>query len=209
MTGDVAIVNIFRHHAWVTSGGTYHHGDLRAALLEAALEVLAERGLAGLSLRECARRADVSHAAPYRHFADKDALVAAIAELGFARLARAGIAAMEGAVGPRDRLDAYGVAYVRFAVDHPELFRVMFTCEVDPSTSGPDGARAFDLLLECATALSGAEDPMTSAIAAWSLPHGVAMLLLDQRIPKERATTPEAAESLCREIFARWRGVLG
>lgn len=227
MAVDVVTVNIFPQACPVPAGDTsskrsYHHGDLRAALVDAAIEVIGERGLHGLSLRECARRADVSHAAPYRHFADKNALLLAIAQLGFERLAAAGIAAMAGIDDPRDRLDAYGVAYVRFAVDNPVLFRVMFTAEIDASrgvelgqvvdTSEPaegDEAGAFALLVESAAALiDDGDDPREAALAAWSLPHGLAMLVLDGRIPREEASTPAQVERLMRTIFAAWRGPL-
>src|SRR5690606_29637298 len=90
----------------------YHHGDLRAALLQAAVDVLAERGLGGLSLRECARRLNVSHAAPYRHFADKEALLVELAAEGFVRLADAGEHAMAPYERAEERLRAYGLAYV-------------------------------------------------------------------------------------------------
>lgn len=224
MASDVVTVNIFLHACPVPAGDTsskrsYHHGDLRAALLDAAIEVIGERGLHGLSLRECARRADVSHAAPYRHFADKDALLLAIARLGFERLAAAGVAAMAGVADPRDRLDAYGVAYVRFAVANPVLFRVMFTAEIAAPEGAEDGpvadvaqgdrVGAFDLLVASAAALlDDGGDAREAALAAWSLPHGLAMLALDGRIPPEEASTPAKIERLMRTIFAAWRGPL-
>ncbi|MCA9656758.1 MAG: TetR/AcrR family transcriptional regulator [Myxococcales bacterium] len=226
MAADVVTVNIFLQACPVPAGDTpskrsYHHGDLRAALLDAAIEVIGERGLHGLSLRECARRADVSHAAPYRHFADKNALLLAIARRGFERLAAAGVAAMDGVGDPRDRLDAYGVAYVRFAVDNPVLFRVMFTAELDAAEGveaghvvdkgGEEGdeAGAFELLVESAAALiDDGDDPREAALAAWSLPHGLAMLVLDGRIPPAEAATPAQVERLMRTIFAAWRGPL-
>ncbi|MEZ4380057.1 MAG: TetR/AcrR family transcriptional regulator [Nannocystaceae bacterium] len=218
MAVDVVTVNIFLQAAPVPAGDTsssakrsYHHGDLRAALIDAAIELIAERGLHGLSLRECARRADVSHAAPYRHFADKNALLFALARRGFERLAAAGVAAMAGVDDPRDRLDAYGVAYVRFAVDNPVLFRVMFTAEIaapEGEVAG-DEAGAFDLLVDSAAALlDPGADPRDAAVAAWSLPHGLAMLVLDGRIPAAEASTPAQVERLMRTIFAAWRGPL-
>ncbi|WP_219906749.1 TetR/AcrR family transcriptional regulator [Enhygromyxa salina] len=200
---------------------SYHHGDLRASLLDAAVELIAERGLHGLSLRECARRAGVSHAAPYRHFADKDALLLAIARRGFELLTRTGVAAMRGVEDPRDRLDAYGVAYVRFAVDNPVLFRVMFTAEIEepepesepePEPESQDHTgRAFELLMEAAAAVVGEDSEQAqelAAVASWSLPHGLAMLILDGRIPAEQASTPDEAEDLARKILAQWRGPL-
>lgn len=190
---------------------SYHHGDLRPALLNAAIALIGAQGLSGWSLRECARRAGVSHAAPGRHFADKDALLAAIAEQGFEKLAERGAAAMVAASTPRDALDAYGAAYVRFALEHPVHFRVMFTAELDKQKY-PDekhGVRAFELLREAARRVAGtSQDDLTPALAAWSLPHGLAMLILDGRIPREQVPTPEAAEALARATFALWRGPL-
>src|SRR5262245_23788463 len=107
-------------------GGKYHHGDLRRALLDAALEILAEGGAAGLTLREVARRAGVTHAAPYRHFEDKAALLAAVAEEGFRAVYAEMLARSERVKDPVERLYQIGAAYVLFAVTHPAHFRVMF-----------------------------------------------------------------------------------
>ena len=186
----------------------YHHGDLRSALLDAAIELIAERGLTGLSLRECARRAGVSHGAPARHFPDKNALVLAIAQQGFEQLAAAGVAAMQEVADPIERLDAYGVAYVRFAVEQPVLFRVMFSGQFElPAPDGVD-AGSFELLVAAARAIVGEDDELLGAIASWSLPHGLAMLLLDGRIPADQGGTADQAEALARAVFAQWRGPL-
>ena len=191
------------------SKDSYHHGDLETALVDAAVEVLAERGLSGLSLRECARRVGVSHAAPYRHFADKDALIRAVAEQGFARLEAAGREAMEGIDDPRDRIDAYGVAYVQFAIDHSEHHRVMFAGEgIDEEHRDEmvHGTGAFGLLVECAAELVDDDtEPELAAVAFWSLVHGLSMLILDGRIPAELLETAEQVEFLTRNCYATWR----
>src|SRR5258708_321301 len=96
---------------------TYHHGDLPAALLKAAGKALEQKGIASLSLRDAARRAGVSHNAPYRHFPHREALLAALAAEGFALLAER----LRGRQGPE-----LGVAYVQFALQHPQRFRLMF-----------------------------------------------------------------------------------
>ena len=174
----------------------YHHGDLRAALLDAAAALLAEHGVAGLSLRDCSRHAGVSHAAPYRHFASKEALLAALASQGFGWLYAAGMAAMAPHSDPVTRLDAYGHAYVRFALTHPHHFRLMFTSEIAPAAPPPSdqgGESAYVLLRDAAAAVSGSrDDPDLVAVSYWSRPHGLAMLLLDRRIPPERIGSDEA-----------------
>ncbi|MFK7984595.1 MAG: TetR/AcrR family transcriptional regulator [Sandaracinaceae bacterium] len=188
----------------------YHHGDLRAALLHAAVEVLRERGVAGLSLRECARRAGVSHAAPYRHFSNKDALMVAIAAEGFRWLVAMGEKAMADLTDTRERLDAYGVAYVRFAILHPEHHRLMFASELDSSAATPedlaDADAAFELLQRLAGDVAGPEeDSLLAAVAFWSLVHGLSMLILDGRIPPEHIADEAQVDALTRATFAQWR----
>src|SRR4051812_47242054 len=114
MRSDVDGVNMARAHSGAAMAKAYHHGDLRTALLASAAELLDEGGAEAVSLRECGRRAGVSHAAPYRHFPTKEALLIALSDEGFTWLANLGEAAMRGIRGARARLDAYGVAYVRF-----------------------------------------------------------------------------------------------
>src|SRR5262245_38330568 len=104
-----------------TSRRSYHHGDLSCSVLQAAGEILEKQGLDALTMRALARRAKVSHNAPYRHFPDREALLAALAAEGFDRLAQAQEAAAGGGVR------AMGEAYVRFALAHPQRFRLMFS----------------------------------------------------------------------------------
>ena len=104
----------------------YHHGDLRRALVEAALQLLAEGGTEALGLRELARRVGVSASAPYRHFRDKQALIQAVAAAGFEMF----LEAVEGAkagVAPEEQLGAMAEAYVHFALRYPRLYRLMFS----------------------------------------------------------------------------------
>ncbi len=145
---------------------TYHHGDLAAAVLKAAGELVEKEGLAGLSMREAARRAGVSHNAPYRHFPDRDALLGALAEEGFAQLETA----LESCSGRE-----LGEAYVRFALAHPQRFRLMFTTG-EPRATYERFATAF--------AGSGAEARVAAA-AAWSLVHGLADLILDGHLEND------------------------
>jgi AcrR family transcriptional regulator len=115
----------------------YHHGDLRQALVRSALEILSESGVGGLSLRAAARRARVSAMAPYRHFADKEALLAAVAEYGFRELAAQLTAATATAADPRAGLAALGVAYVLFARDEPSLFKLIFGPTIEKKSGHP------------------------------------------------------------------------
>src|SRR4030088_2102693 len=108
-----------------TSKATYHHGDLRAALVRAAIQLLEESGETDLSLRAVARRAGVSPAAPYRHYADREALVSAVAAVGYRELAER-LAAAHPAPATPEQLASVAVAYVQFALEQPALFRMMF-----------------------------------------------------------------------------------
>src|SRR5262245_17606369 len=104
----------------------YHHGDLRRALVDAATRIIEDEGPAGLTLREAARLAGVSVAAPYRHFADKDALLAAVVATGFLGLAEALQKARARAKNPEAALEAVGAAYLRFAEANAPVYRLMF-----------------------------------------------------------------------------------
>lgn len=153
--------------------GRYHHGDLRAATLLAAGKLLEDQGPAGIVLREVARLAGVSHNAPYRHFTDRDALLAALAAEGFERLG-----SQLAACPPADM----GEAYVQFALDHPQRFRLMFGGLVplgrDPALAAAS-RQAYEALLRAFEGRSDIADPAAAAAAAWSLVHGLAHLLLD------------------------------
>jgi len=174
----------------------YHHGDLRAALLDAALRAVEAGGHATLSLRELAQGLGVSHAAPYRHFANRDALLAAVANAGFARLAEAWLAAWQGsgpkAAAPAARLRVAARAYIGFATEHPALFRLMFQ---GPAPPGAEAAFA-GLQATVAAALPGAAEAVVKArtIAMWSALHGFAWLCLEGRIrPAMLGPLPPAA----------------
>jgi AcrR family transcriptional regulator len=171
-----------------TRRDSYHHGDLKRALTHAALSLVAERGPKGFTLTEAARRAGVSAAAPYRHFADKAHLLATVAEQGFLELHTALTAAAEAAIDPTARLIGIGRAYVRWAVAHPDHYRVMFGADTDksahPSLAVAAG-QAFDNLLDAITRcqeagmMGGQTPPLRIAGPLWSLVHGVASLAID------------------------------
>lgn len=156
---------------------TYHHGDLRRELLRTASEQLEAEGLASLSLREVARRAGVSHNAPYRHFPDREALLAGLAEEGFGMLGRA----LEKRSGRE-----MGEAYVRFALEHPQRFRLMFGghLALEDHASLKRAANAtYEALVHAFRAQGAGDDAEKAAAAAWSLVHGLAQLLLDGHFP--------------------------
>ena len=158
----------------------YHHGDLRAALLAAAARWLDERGEQTLTLRELARAAGVSHAAPYHHFANRDELMAGVAEHAFDRLGDALAAA--GAANPAHALMDIGEAYVREALAHPAQFRLMFGPMLARKAEHPGlqraAERSFAVLLEAATRYAP-ERGLELALAGWSLSHGAANLAID------------------------------
>jgi AcrR family transcriptional regulator len=182
---------------------SYHHGDLRRALLDAARLLAEERGIDGFTLREVTRRAGVSHAAPYHHFADKAALVEALAIETYGRLAQALQEACDRKGGNAlDRLGAIGVAYVEFAVEHPAEFRLLTRFEVCPPPSDAQLMGTFalphleDAADEAYRVLTGtieegqkeklvAEGNVESlALTCWASVHGLAVLILDGLIGK-------------------------
>jgi AcrR family transcriptional regulator len=181
----------------------YHHGDLRRALLDTALEAVGEQGPAAVSLRDVARRAGVSHAAPTHHFRDKTTLLTALAAEGWSLLADA----LQEAATNGDSFGDLGVAYVVFATSHPAHFAVM---------RAPGLARADDPELEAAMGRARAQlesgvqrfeagstrDTATTALAAWSLVHGLAALILEGAVELKPETD---IADMARTITSRLR----
>jgi AcrR family transcriptional regulator len=160
----------------------YHHGNLRLALLEAARVVMEESGIEALTLREVARRAGVSPGAPYHHFKDKADLIRELVSHGFQSLDRASHAALQGKTTPQEKLQAIGVTYVMYAVQHPDEFRLMFRPEMGSplEEENPICTPVFRVLLEVINEFQlGEGDRNTAAISVWSLVHGLASLLVD------------------------------
>ncbi|GGS56104.1 TetR/AcrR family transcriptional regulator [Streptomyces cinerochromogenes] len=178
------------------AGGTYHHGDLRAACLRAARELLEEDGSAGLSLRAVARRAGVSATAPYRHYADRDALVSAVAAQGYRELAEHLAAAHPSPTTP-DGLAAVAVAYVRFALDRPALFRVMFAEPCDPNSEERVAATAAisEYVRGVVRGAFPGADAEVLSTTVWALVHGLAFLHLDGKLD---ASTPDVVADRVR-----------
>lgn len=183
---------------------SYHHGDLAAALVQSAIELLNEDRSAELSLRAVARRAGVSPAAPYRHFADREALVSSVAAVGYRELTARLRAASESPSSVDDVADI-AVAYVRFALERSGLFRAMFAERCDPTS--PDRVEAVEAIHEylntvVAATVSTAE-PEEVATAMWALVHGLAFLYLGGKFPE---SSPAEVDARVRSTV---RAVLG
>lgn len=177
----------------------YHHGDLKAAILAQAAALVAERGADGISLRELARAAGVSHAAPAHHFTDRRGLFTALATEGFQLLAAA-------LTGARPQFVDAAKAYVRFALDHPGHYEVMFDKslydDTDPELVAASSAAGDELNRGVGTLADpkAAADPESAALAAWSLVHGFSMLWLNDAIDTGGDPIAEV-ESLAAILF--------
>src|SRR5262245_37594634 len=194
---------------------SYHHGDLRRGLIRSALEILSEAGVAGLSLRAAARRAKVSAMAPYRHFADKEALLAAVAEYGFQQLS-ARFATTATATDPRAALAALGVAYVLFARDEPSLFKLMFGPTIEKKSAHPGldeaGWACFNALRQAVAAAGFFDDENAQndvSLACWSLVHGLSALIVDGRLADKDAGRAEAVATRLTRLMSDALAALG
>jgi AcrR family transcriptional regulator len=170
----------------------YHHGDLKNALIAAGIEILANEGVHALSLRKVAQRAGVSHAAPYAHYADKQALIAAISTEGYRRLYETLRAISERYTGdPLRQLVEGAWAYVQFALQDPDHFKITFSGVVEKEHAYPAfvemSQRSFALVVELVAACQAADilrpgPPDMLAVSVWGLVHGVVSLLLEGQI---------------------------
>jgi AcrR family transcriptional regulator len=199
-------------------GRPYHHGSLREALLEAAETVLRRDGLRGLTLRAMSREVGVSHTAPQRHFNDTAGVLSELAAIGHHRLAAAMAACAEGIEDETERRKAIARGYIRFAVDQPDLFRLMSRNELlDQSNEALLQARRMSIRALAGTLArqDGSERPIqridtTRAIemtAGWAYVHGLAMLLIDGRLNSVAHLTDEIddAAALVAATLARMR----
>lgn len=187
------------------AGRPYHHGDLRNALIGTALKLLETEGVADLSLRRLAREAGVSATAPYAHFADRQAVLAAVAEAGFALLdADLGLAEEAMAEqGPAKQLTALGAAYVGFATDHPALFRLMFgstLADLSAVASVQEAGRATYARIDAAVARLRPE--AAAGTACWSMMHGLAVLVLDNKLGEDFRARSELVEASLAYLVA-------
>jgi AcrR family transcriptional regulator len=185
----------------------YHHGDLRRALVAAGIALLAEGGAAALDLRKVARKAGVSHTAPYRHFSDKRALLVAIAEEGFIRLAER----LNPAMTDSSPLSAMAIAYVHFALDEPALMREMFSGltidRLDHDSLHQASKASFSMLIqtiqqEQASGRCVPDNAERLALVLWSLLHGLAMLIIENQLHMVTAE-PNGTDQFIRESVDR------
>ena len=165
------------------SKATYHHGDLRAACVRAAMELLEEGGETALSLRAVARRAGVSPAAPYRHYEDREALVSAVAAVGYRELAER-LAAAHPSPSTPEQLARVAIAYVQFALERPALFRIMFgePCDRDNDERVAATTAVSLYVREIVRRSFPQADADALATAIWALVHGLAFLHLDGKL---------------------------
>ncbi|HEX7159110.1 MAG TPA: TetR/AcrR family transcriptional regulator [Edaphobacter sp.] len=190
----------------------YHHGNLRETLLEASIQLIAEIGPSAFTLREVARRAGVSHNAPYRHFHDKDDLLAAVAAQGYSELNDAMLQAAKRHSDALDRLKHAGLAYITFALRRPEHFTVMFDAPFSRQAR-PEAAeaseRAFSTLVSFVEACQAQRllppgSPLQFALLAWTMVHGIAKLAITGRLPyRSRAKIVEFASFVIDESLPK------
>lgn len=185
----------------------YHHGNLGAALVAAGIDLLEQGDNADFSLREAARRVGVTVNACYRHYASKEALMAAIAAEGFRRFATALRAGAEDGNTPRQRLLGSGLAYVAFARRHPALFRLMFGA-FTATQHGPEVAeasqQAYAVLKTGIAATLGKEadsqEVSAGALRAWSMAHGISFLVLDGQFNAQ----PQPVDDIIVQVLSSW-----
>jgi AcrR family transcriptional regulator len=199
-----------------TRDQSYHHGDLRRALIETALQLVTEEQDWTFSLREVARRARVSHRAPYNHFPEKLDLLAAVAAVGFERLRDGMVRAMTGIDGAEALLVAIMRTYVRVGLENPALYRLMFGPALSeagsfdrPTVARAAGAEARAVLEEVilhgarsavfAVSPDSGEDVALAAIAAWSAAHGLTMFAID-RIPRADLSVDDMIDRMLRMV---------
>jgi AcrR family transcriptional regulator len=189
--------------------------DLRQKVLTASLALIEEGGLDRLSMREVARKAGVSHQAPYHYFGDREAILAALAGEGFEKLGRALVHAAE-ADEPGKAVAAMGRAYVDFAIRHPAYFQVMFRADAVPLDRYPEARRLEDDAFGCLVegidkvfAGEPAERRRTMAIAAWALVHGLATLILEGSLARKVGVPRARQKQLADEVIGAFLGLLG
>jgi len=200
-----------------TGSQGYHHGNLKKVLIDSAVELISEKGAGALSLRMIARRAGVSHAAPYRHFKNKKEILAAVAKQGFDMMleeTRKRISESRG--NELDHFAICGLSYIDFAVKFPAHFRVMFGTRMENSYFSeklkPVSQPVFRLLLDSIIAcqekgLLKPGDPFRMAMSAWSIVHGFAMLRIDNHIPDREMDEQELKKLKQNVVYTLYYGL--
>jgi AcrR family transcriptional regulator len=186
----------------------YHHGNLKQALIDAAVALIGEVGPRGFTLREVARRASVSHNAPYRHFRDKEELLAAVAMQGFERLTRSMKRSAKNGLTAQERLRFCGRGYVGFALRWPQHFQVMFDLPSDKNRSAEytaAGREAFatlrNLIVECQEdGIFVQGDSQRVSFIVWSMVHGVAKLAASHHLPFTSAELFQFTDTVSRVL---------
>jgi len=199
----------------MASKNRYHHPDLRQALLDGALKLIQEEGLRGFSLRKLAAKAGVSHAAPYRHFENKDEILFALMLEGHKRLRKALVDAEQSCNGTAaDKYLAMTRAYLAFARQNPEHLRVMFSREAMAAAMGREHAKFHDnhdswgalegLVRRCQDEgfLPREADPGVLSLLAWAEVHGLALLCNEGAIETMSVVRAGAGDNVLEEIFA-------
>ena len=163
----------------------YHHGDLREALIKAGRAILEKDGVEALTLRACARKAGVSHAAPQHHFASISDLLAEIAATGFEDFVKALDRGAARSAVPVEKLKAMGQSYVAFARERPAVYQLMFGVAAPLSSERLQAARiaAWKQLADAVSAVAGPDDKEAKAMQVWSAVHGFSMLVIGQQLP--------------------------
>lgn len=189
-----------------TTAKPYHHGNLRAKLIDTAIDIIREEGVEAVTLRALAARIGVSHAAPYRHFASKRALLAAIATEGFRQMLESQREWLDrSARDPLSQVRATGIAYIDFAQKHPEHFRIMFGREVGPRSKFPELQAAstptfmsvVDGVRRCqAEGILRTDSATNIAMMLWAAVHGLTILAMDRQIPLRLNDDPELVRSI-------------
>jgi AcrR family transcriptional regulator len=211
LTSSISRCGVAKARRIVAGRASYHHGDLKAALIAAATGMLEAEGPEAISFRAIARAAGVSQTAPYNHFQSKEHLLATVALAGFEALTAAQAAAQPSG-GPAERIRALAGAYVRFARGRPQLYRLMFGVGITDWRAYPEleaAAKACYQPVQQALAdhfnAAGIAAPgvlETASIAAWSLVHGLASLLIDGRV--DPAETPAGDADTLADRIAAW-----
>jgi len=184
----------------------YHHGDLKSALIQAGLGIIEKEGVKALTLRRVARETGVSHAAPYRHYKNKEALLVDLAVAGFDRLSEQFEEALAGlSGGPAEQAVCLGKTYIRFAMDHPHFYSLMFGDHIKTKTQHSGFFRAYDRMYRMflgivqQAASRPAADAAITVITVWAAVHGYVTFILDNS-PDPHVGSPEQVDRLMNKI---------